>query len=154
MIQPSARTSSKPKKKTRKPRTKPKFGTSKLEVDFAKNFLDKLGVKYVWQFEAKSIKRFFDYYLPEHNLIIEVDGGYFHSDPRIVEESKMNPMQKHNKRVDGLKEQWAAMNGIPVMRIWEKDIRENPASVMKMLKKRLSTAKDAVDKKKEKNKRH
>ena len=56
-------------------RKHPQFGTSKLEIDFAKNFLDKLGVKYTWQFEAKEIKRFFDYYLPEHNLIIEVNGS-------------------------------------------------------------------------------
>ena len=37
------------------------YGTSKLEYDFAHDFLDKLGLKYVYQYEAKSIKRFFDY---------------------------------------------------------------------------------------------
>jgi very-short-patch-repair endonuclease len=61
-------------KKTKK---KPLFGTSKLEEDFARDFLDKLGVKYIWQFEAKDIKRWFDFYLPEHNLLIEIDGGYW-----------------------------------------------------------------------------
>ena len=46
----------KPKVKTRlrKPdgkleRVHPKFGTSKLEQDFAEQFLDKLGVKYIRQ---------------------------------------------------------------------------------------------------------
>ena len=34
------------------------YGTSKLEEKFAKNFLDKLGIKYVYQYEAKSIGRF------------------------------------------------------------------------------------------------
>ena len=48
-------------KPTKEKRKHPEFGTSKLEQDFAKNFLDKLGVKYIWQFEAKEIKRFFDY---------------------------------------------------------------------------------------------
>jgi hypothetical protein len=37
----------------------PKYGTSKLEEKFAKEFLDKLGVKYETQFEAKDIKRFY-----------------------------------------------------------------------------------------------
>lgn len=55
----------------------PLFGTSKLEKDFAEQFLDKLSIKYVYQMEAKDIKRWFDFYLPEHNLIIEVDGGYW-----------------------------------------------------------------------------
>jgi len=61
----------------KKTKNKPLFGTSKLEEDFAKNFLDVLGVKYIYQFEAKSIKRWYDYFLPEHNLLIEVDGGYW-----------------------------------------------------------------------------
>ena len=65
------------KKKTIKPKWKhPKFGTSKLEEDFARDFLVKLGVKFHYQFEAKEIGRFYDFYLPEHNLLIEIDGGY------------------------------------------------------------------------------
>ena len=60
---------------SRKKRKHPMFGTSKLEQDFANDFLDKLNVKYTWQFEAKDIGRFFDYYLDEHNLLIEIDGS-------------------------------------------------------------------------------
>ena len=47
---------------TKENRKHPEFGTSKLEQDFARDFLDRLGVKYIWQFEAIEIKRFFDYY--------------------------------------------------------------------------------------------
>jgi very-short-patch-repair endonuclease len=131
-----------------------KYGTSKLEEDFAKNFLDKLGVKYVYQFEAKDIGRFYDFYLPSHNLIIEVDGGYYHSDPRVVDENKLNPMQKHNKRVDEHKNKWALAHGIPIMRIWEKDIREAPDKVMKELKERLYIEDKKVTLTEKKNKRH
>lgn len=53
------------------------YGTSKLEQDFALNFLDKLNVEYDYQYEAKSIKRFYDFYLPKENLLIEVDGDYW-----------------------------------------------------------------------------
>ena len=62
---------------TNKQRRHPLFGTSKLEKDFAKDFLDKLEVEYVWQFEAKDIKRWFDFYILKHNLLIEIDGGYW-----------------------------------------------------------------------------
>lgn len=64
------------KKEYRKP-IHPQYGTSKLEEDFAHNFLDKLGVNYKYQFEAKDIGRFFDFYLQDENLIIEVDGDYW-----------------------------------------------------------------------------
>ena len=131
-----------------------KYGTSKLEEDFAKNFLDKLGVKYVYQFEAKDIGRFYDFYLPSHNLIIEVDGGYYHSDPRVVDENKLNPMQKHNRRVDEYKNKWALAHGIPIMRIWEKDIREAPEKVLNELKTRLYIEDKKVTLTEKKNKRH
>ena len=132
----------------------PKFGTSKLEEDFSRDFLDKIGVEYIYQFEAKDIGRFYDFYLPKSNLIIEVDGSYYHSDPRLVDEGKMNPMQKRNKRVDEYKDKWALSHGIPIMRIWEKDIRENPKSVMKALKERLYIENEKIELTEKKNKRH
>ena len=149
------RTVSKVRKTTRKTvRVHPKFGTSKLEEDFARDFLDKLKVRYVYQFEAKDIGRFYDFYLPDVNLIIEIDGSYFHSDPRLVKEENMNPMQKHNKRVDEYKDRWALMHGIPLIRFWEKDIRENPKMVMDELKKRLYLETEKKSLTEKKTKRH
>ena len=63
-------------------------------------------------------------------------------------------MQKHNKIVDKLKDDWALMHGIPLMRIWEKDIRENPKMVMEELKKRLYIQDKKVTITEKKNKRH
>lgn len=151
---PKIKKSTAPKVKTTKRAVHhPKYGTSKLEEDFARDFLDKLGLKYVYQFET-DIGRWFDFYLPEHNLLIEIDGSYYHSDPRLIKESEMNPMQKRNKRVDKHKDEWALMHGIPLIRIWEKDIRENPNQVMEILKKRLYIQDKKVEMKVNKNKRH
>lgn len=136
---------------TKKQRKHPLFGTSKLEEDFARDFLDKLGIEYIYQFEAKSIKRWYDFYLPKHNILIEIDGSYFHSDPRLVKEEDMSPMQKRNRRIDEYKNKWALANGIPIIRFWEKDIRENPSMVMEALKKRLYIEEAKNEKK---NKRH
>jgi very-short-patch-repair endonuclease len=138
-----------------------KYGTSKLEEDFARDFLDKLGIKYIYQFEAKDIGRFYDFAIILNNemttgnmILIEIDGSYFHSDPRVVEEGKLNPMQKHNKRVDEYKDKWALLHGIPLIRIWEKDIRENPKMVMEELKKRLYIQDKKITITEKKNKRH
>ena len=38
-----------------------KYGTSKLELDFAREFLDKNNIVYIYQYEAKEIGRFFDF---------------------------------------------------------------------------------------------
>ena len=63
-------------------------------------------------------------------------------------------MQKHNKRVDEHKNNWALAHGIPIMRIWEKDIREAPDKVMKELKERLYIEDKKVTLTEKKNKRH
>ena len=135
-------------------RKHPKFGTSKAEQDFAHNFLDKLGVEYIWQYEAKDIGRFFDFFIPKSNAIIEFDGSYYHSDPRVVDENNLSPMQKHNKRVDEYKNKWALMHGIPIYRIWEKDVNDNPEKVMKFLKEKLKASAEKEVLKENKNKRH
>ena len=130
------------------------YGTSKLEEKFAKEFLEKLGISYVYQYKAESIGRFFDFYIPSANLIIEIDGGWYHSDPRVLEGRELNPMQKKNKRVDEFKNKWAISHGIPILRIWEKDINETPSAVMKLLKEKLSVCSDKVKLEEEKKKRH
>jgi len=156
MTQPVRKNVVKPKtkkKRVQKPKRKhEEYGISKLEDKFAKEFLDELGVRYVRQFKAASIGRYYDFYLPDDHLLIEVDGDYYHSYGKLYED--MSPMQKHNKRVDRQKDRWALINGIPLMRIWEHDINKNKSEVMKKLKERIvvsKTEKEKKDKKKRRN---
>lgn len=132
--------------------SKPKYGSSKLEDRFAKDFLDKLGVKYIRQYEAKDIKRFYDFYLPEKRMLIEVDGDFFHSYGLVYEE--MSPMQKRNSRVDKIKNMWAGMHGIPLLRIWEHDINNNPEKVMRMLEQFIGISSEKKQILENKKKRH
>lgn len=137
---------------SKKVRHHKEYGTSKLEERFAKDFLDKLGVKYIYQFKAESIGRYFDFFLPEENVLLEIDGDYWHSYGIIYEE--MTPTQKRNKRVDEQKDHWALINGIPLIRIWEHDINKHPEKVIKFLKEKLATAKEKKDKQDKHNLRH
>ena len=155
------------------------YGTSKLELYFAKEYLDKMGLKYIYQFEAKDMKRFYDFAImstdkkdyimetkdglksvkqdgqtPFIDLLIEVDGGYYHSDPRVVKEDKLNPMQKHNKFVDKLKDTWAGMHCIPLLRLWEEDIRNNSKFVKNEIKKYVKDCSKKRQIKENKNKPH
>lgn len=140
------------KKYKERMKAKYEYGTSKLEERFAHNFLDKLGVKYVYQFKAESIGRYYDFYLPEHRLLLEIDGDYYHSYGLVYEQ--MSPMQKKNKRVDEQKDHWALINGIPLIRIWEHDINEHSEKVLQMLKERLYLADEENKRKENFNKRH
>lgn len=136
----------------KKKRAHPKYGTSKLEDYFAENFLDAIGVKYVRQYEAKEIGRFYDFYCEEANVIIEVDGDFYHGYGLVYEEK--SPMQKHNQWVDKVKDEWALERGIPIIRIWEHDIHDNPEKVMKMLRESIGKYTEKQKKIRDKNKRH
>lgn len=151
-IRKTVSSSVKVKKKTGGKRKHKEYGTSKLEERFAKDFLDKLGVNYTYQFKAESIGRYYDFYCPKENCIIEVDGDFYHSYGLTHEEK--NPMQKHNEYVDKLKDEWALSHGIPIIRIWEHDINKNPAKVFRELKKYLGDSKKKALINENKKKRH
>ena len=130
----------------------PKYGTSKLETIFEADILKKLKVQYQKQFYAKDIKRYYDFYIPELNVLIEVDGDYYHSYGKIYEE--MTPMQKKNHRVDEIKNEWAALHGYALIRIWEHDIRNNPYKVLEFLRERFGIENEKQIIKENKKKRH
>ena len=136
------------------------YGTSKLETYFAHEFLDKLGLRYIYEYEAKDIGRFYDFAIVDNDgvdflteekngitgvvqkgqnvpvsVIIEVDGSYVHGDPRVVNGGKLNRMQRKNKFVDTIKDLWCERHGYRLVRVWEYDIRHDPSGVMSMLEK-------------------
>jgi hypothetical protein len=88
---------------TPKERKHPEYGTSKLEDRFAKDFLDKLGLVYETQYKAESIGRYYDFYIPSANLLIEIQGSYWHGDPRLYESNDLNNTQKRSQKVDTYK---------------------------------------------------
>lgn len=130
--------------KARRVRQRPKYGTSKLEDRFASEFLDKLGIIYERQFEAKDIKRFYDFKIG--NILIEVDGDYWHGKDLVYEDK--NRMQKHSEWVDEVKNEWAISHGYLLYRVWESDINNDGAKVMSELKKILSIDEKRNNKKK------
>lgn len=130
------------------------FGTSKLEERFAKNFLDKLGLNYTYQYKMVSIGRYLDFMLNDYHVAIEIDGDYWHGNPKLYEEKDLNKTQKWSKKVDEMKNKWCSRNGVPLIRIWEKDINEHPEDVLTFLKEKLGLLKEKKARDDKFNKRH
>lgn len=88
-----------------------------------KKILIELDVKY----ETQKIvgKKIFDFYLPDYNIIFEVDGDYYHANPLLFETEKLNKMQERNLRNDKFKESLAIGLGYKIERVWENDLKKN-----------------------------
>lgn len=106
--------------------------TSKLEKTFA-NILDLLNIDHQQFFYAKEIKAFYDFYLPKYNIIIEVDGDFWHCNPDSKHNIPKYETQKRNLIKDSIKSQWAIDNGYTLLRFWENDINNNIKQVKQIL---------------------
>lgn len=69
--------------------------------------------------------RTYDFYVPCKNLLIEVDGDYWHSNPNFYKLESLTQSQKKNKINDEFKNQLAVLNNKFLVRFWETDIKSN-----------------------------
>lgn len=75
-----------------------------------------LGVDYVPQYPLGG--RYYDAYLPDHNILFEFDGSFWH--PKSKEEAKYE-FQKKSFVVDMEKNKMAEKKGIKIIRIREEE---------------------------------
>jgi len=78
-------------------------------------------------FEAQKIieNKIFDFYIPSKNVIVEVHGDYWHSNPLIYEGKELNKIQIKNQRNDIFKDILAKGRGFEVEVVWEYDLKNN-----------------------------
>lgn len=105
--------------------TKPQRITNRL--------LNELGIKYVNEYLV-SDKYSVDNYLSDYNLIIEVMGDYWHSNPTIYSKENLYGMQKRTayrdkkKRIDILESE-----GIHILYLYESDLYKNESLCKKLI---------------------
>lgn len=92
-----------------------------------KKILKDLKINFV---EQKIIHgKIFDFFIPEKNIVIEVDGDYWHGYNK--EYSELNEIQKRSSRNDKEKDIIAKGLGYEILRFWEHDIHDNPELIKK-----------------------
>lgn len=118
-----------------------KVKTSKLEIEFKKILLSlnlKEDVDIIYNHLVHKINTFFDFYFPKKNIIIEVDGDFYHCNPNSDYSEPTYEIQKKNMVNDKRKNSWCSNHGITLIRYWEKDINERPEWVIEDLKNKLN----------------
>lgn len=106
-------------------KTKPHKEMSKI--------LDDLGIDYTEEYIVESWS--FDFYIPIYDIYIEVDGDYFHSNPRKYPNGPQTKTQKINAYRDKKKNEFCHNKGLKLYRFWEYDVLNNREKVLCDLKK-------------------
>ncbi len=90
------------------------------ELEFER-LLEDLGV----EFRTQEIVggKIFDFYIPSENLLVEIDGDYWHGNPKYY--ARPNKMQNTNRKNDRKKNLIAEQNGYKISRVWESDLKDN-----------------------------
>jgi len=99
-----------------------KYTKTKPELHFME-LLDKNNIEYKFQHWVEwkhGWKKFYDFYIPNKNLLIEIDGVYWHGKDKI--DDKLNNQQIQTRQNDAIKNELAKKRGYDLMRIWEDEI--------------------------------
>jgi very-short-patch-repair endonuclease len=97
---------------------------------------------YLWSFDNNIY--FYDFCIPELDIIIEFNGSYWHADPTIYN-SEDEILFPNNKKViarhiwdkDVVKNNTAIENGFHLFLVWEKYYDNNSDRIIKKLKERI-----------------
>ena len=112
-----------------------KVVNNKLEQLF-RSILDTYEIDYIQSFNSGRFV--YDFYIPSRNILIEVDGDFYHSNPIKYPNGPIYETQIHNSKNDQIKNEWAKANGYTLLRFWESDIQNNRLQVVKILIENLT----------------
>jgi len=100
------------------------FYDSSIELKI-QGFLRTLGIEHFTHFCINDIEHSYscDIFVPSMKLVIEADGDYFHGNPLLFPNYKLNKKQKEQRERDKIRNKELIEKGYKVLRLWENEIR-------------------------------
>ena len=79
-----------------------------------------------------------DFYLPDRGIALEVNGTYWHADPRFYDPTRLNATQKRTQERYLRKREQLKAAGLQLVEVWEADIDHNVEEAVLVALKRAS----------------
>lgn len=111
--------------------TKNGFTTSSNLEELFRELANKKNVPLFHQYPLEG--KFFDFWVQGTNILVELDGDFYHCNPNSPYSTPRYDIQKKNIENDRLKTMIAEKNGYLLLRFWETDINNNPELVIERL---------------------
>jgi very-short-patch-repair endonuclease len=99
-----------------------KHSGTRPELKF-EEMLKASNIEYIFQYSMqwkRGWKKWYDFYIPEKNMLIEIDGDYWHG--KGLSDAQLNDTQLQSRLNDIQKSKLAQSQGYNLLRIWESDI--------------------------------
>jgi very-short-patch-repair endonuclease len=103
--------------------SKTKIKETKPELEF-KQLLEINHISYVFQYAISwknGWKKWYDFYIPKINTLIEIDGIYWHG--KNILDEHLNNQQLQTRNNDRLKNELATQYNYNLIRIWSDEIQ-------------------------------
>ena len=108
---------------------------------FVRKLLDKINIQYEqWSRLEINSKWEFDFMIKNSNILLEVQGDYWHCNPRVYKDGPINEWQKYSRRRDYMKRKYAKNKNYKLIYVWEKDINENNEEFFNKLGEQIKNA--------------
>jgi very-short-patch-repair endonuclease len=112
--------------------SKHKIKETKPELEF-KSLLETNNIKYIFQYAIqwkRGWKKWYDFYIPTVNTLIEIDGVYWHGKGLLDEQ--LNNQQQQTRLNDTIKNELAKTNNYSLIRIWSDEIKNFKFNILKL----------------------
>jgi very-short-patch-repair endonuclease len=103
------------------------------------NILIEVGIPFQMKYRLYDKKKInfwfreYDFFILDSNILIEVDGDYWHGNENIFE--NLSDFQKQIKENDIVKENFAISKGFRIIRFWGSEVKENKEQIKNKLLK-------------------
>lgn len=98
-----------------------------------KQWLDSHNINYEYQHHLDD-KYFPDFYFPDFKMVIEVQGDYWHGNPKVYKPEDLNDCQVDHIKRDRRKMGYYKSRGIKCYELWGIDIKDDIESLMRTIK--------------------
>ena len=97
-----------------------KYHTTSIEIKFME-VCNQYGIKFKRQYPIEKYGHQYDFYLPDMNLLVEMDGEYFHN----MEKQKIKDIQQVDRSIE---------LGYNIIRITDKELKNDPFVIINKLR--------------------
>ncbi len=85
-----------------------------------------------------------DFWLPEHGLVIECQGTYFHADPAHYAGRRLTAEQRRKQARDAALARYVERAGLRLLVLWEEEIRSAPEACRQRLRAACGRAAESI----------